>query len=258
VLFALPGLLRTVAWSCALLACGRSGFDPDELTDGAPDDVAEDVSARYAADVLSAGPLAYWRFDDITAPTAHDASGNGHHGTYAAVTLGKPGVLGGNAAAEIVDTNGAGVDMGDVFGFEGNVPFTVELWVSPTEPEAVLVGKFAHDGTGYDGWHLHYYPTATTLRRARLNMDAPPIPLGQYSYVVATYDGVTATVYVNGVAGTPRVASAAVPVVPAPFLVGNQVMGQWARHVGLVDELAVYDRALSAAEIEARYRLVMP
>jgi hypothetical protein len=36
---------------------------------------------------------------------------------------------------------------------------------------------------------------------------------------------------------------------------GNQAMAAWARHVGLIDELAVYDRALTPAEITAHYEL---
>jgi hypothetical protein len=241
--------LRRIWLISLAAACGRSGFD---LDDGGGGD-------RYAARVLADRPLGYWRFDETRTPIARDASGNGHDGTYAAVMLGQPGALAGNAnsAVLLVDTGGAGVDMGDRFGFEGNAPFTVELWVNATRADALLVGKVFRDvdAMAYDGWHVYYGSTATALRRARLTIDGPPLPLGEYAYVVATYDGVTATVYVNAVAGSPRVTTAGVVAVPAPFLVGNQYQGQWARHTGLVDELAVYDRALTAAEITARYEL---
>jgi putative membrane-bound dehydrogenase-like protein len=36
----------------------------------------------YARTQLDAQPLAYWRLDDLSFPTAHDASGNQHHGTF--------------------------------------------------------------------------------------------------------------------------------------------------------------------------------
>lgn len=254
----------SLALGCvALAACGRLGFGSGsdsglQLTDAqGPDSGA---TSRYAAAIVGANPLAYWRFDDVRTPTALDASGHEHHGTYAGVALGRPGAVGdGNPAVELLSVSGAQIDMGDRFGFPGNAAFTIEMWVNPTAPAGLLVGKndFNTATSLYDGWLIYYHETNTMLRRAAENIAAPPITVGEYSHLVATYDGVTAVMYVNGV-GSSDVTSVAMPNAIAPFLVGRQAMGQWAPYIGLIDELAIYDYALTPTEVAAHYRIVRP
>ena len=122
----------------------------------------------------------------------------------------------------------------------------------------MLVGKLDWDPgqVNYNGWHIYFDATSTTLRRARVNVPGPPIAAGSYSHVVVTYDGVTAWVYVNGVAGTPYVTMDVMPKTSVPFIIGNAE--NWARYTGLIDECAVYDRALTPIEIAAHYRLARP
>lgn len=259
------GAIALAVYAMVGAACGRLGFGSGSGTgsDAGQSDAGGldgNSMTSYAAAVLRHKPLAYWRFDDTRTPTALDASGNGHHGTYAAVGLERPGAVGdGNTAVELLDVTGAKIDMGDAFGFEGNATFTVEMWLNPIEPSGLLIGKndFNTTTTLYDGWFIYYYETATMFRRAAENMPAPPIAVGEYSHVAATYDGVTAVVYVNGVASS-YPTSAQTPKATSPFLVGRQAQGQWNAYVGLIDELAIYDYALTSAEIDEHYRIVRP
>lgn len=249
----------------ALPACGRLNFaselgPPSRDAAGVDSGVDSNTGSRYAAAVRRLNPIAYWRFGETRTPTAFDASGHGFDGTYAAVALGRPGAVGdGDTAVELLDTSGAQIDMGDRFGFEGNAAFTIEMWVNPSTPSALLVGKNDFNATTdlYDGWLIYYAETNTELRRATVNIDAPAMAVGEYTHLVATYDGVTAVIYLNAV-GTSYVTSEPMPHATSPFLVGRQAMGEWARYIGLMDELAIYDFALTPAEVTEHYRIARP
>jgi hypothetical protein len=77
---------------------------------------------------------------------------------------------------------------------------------------------------------------------------ANPLPLNEWSHVAVTYDGASMRLSVNGA----EVASLAQtgPIGSAPGVLrigGNSVWGEY--FSGLIDEVRVYNRALSAAEI---------
>lgn len=247
-----------IAATLVLGACGRHDFGSggsDAAGTDAP--MADSVAATYASAVMASGPLAYWRFDEAVTPTAYDSSGNEHHGTYAAVVLGRESAVGDGTAVELSDNPAVGINMGDKFGFEGRQPFSVELWAKPGNL-SMLVGKVDWDTgqSNYNGWHVYYDRNATTLRRARANIPGPPLATDEFSHVVTTYDGVTAWVYVNGVPGDAFVTTAEMPQTTVPFIIGNAE--NWARYTGLIDECAVYDRALTPSEIAAHYRIARP
>lgn len=244
-----------IAFVLLLTACGRVGFDGGGI-DGAPDGAAD---SAYAAAIRAARPIAWYRCDESVLPTARDATGNGNDGTYLAATLGARSAIAtdANPAAELLDVDVAGIDSGQRFAFEGSAPFSIEMWVNPTAPDAILLGKVSYNATDmrYDGWFVYYDSLSTTLRRARQNIEAAPLPLGQYSYVAATFDGFTVSVYVDAVRGTPEITTNVVTPVAAPFVIGDQVDGRWANMTGLVDEVAIYDRPLTSQEIEEHYAL---
>src|SRR5512143_1315346 len=117
----------------ALTACGRSGFEAGSSDAGSSD---------YRSRVLEDSPIGYWRFDEAVTPVAHDASGHGKDGTYQAVTLGETGALSAaDTAVALAGNSDSLVEFGQDFGFEGQAPFTIELWANPALPAATLLGK---------------------------------------------------------------------------------------------------------------------
>jgi hypothetical protein len=208
----------------------------------------------YAEVVLSDGPSAYWRLGEGVTPTAFDATGNGHDGTYKDVVLSEPGAIAGDSdtAVRIKGTYTGGIDIGDVFGFEGHAPFTVELWVKPEDVDGCFVGKGEKpEGGAYAGWFMYYSAVNTTLRRSGLNMEAPPIEQGKWSHVVATHDGVNSAVYINGELGSQKTDSGTLPKLGALMRVGR--MDDWKPFVGVLDEVAIYEKNLAPARIKAHY-----
>jgi len=80
-------------------------------------------------------------------------------------------------------------------------------------------------------------------------LSASALPLNAWSHLAATYDGAVARLFVNGteVASRPQTGSMTVSADPLT-IGGNTYSGQnWS---GLIDEVRIYNRALSSTEIQ--------
>ena len=75
------------------------------------------------------------------------------------------------------------------------------------------------------------------------------LPLNAWSHLAATFDGSTVRLFVNGVQAGSLPFSGSMAASTGPLrLGGNGVWGEW--FAGLIDEVRVYNRALSASEIQ--------
>ena len=75
---------------------------------------------------------------------------------------------------------------------------------------------------------------------------------GRWYHVAGVYDGTNLICYLNGRPGEPVPASVVLST-HEPLYIGSGVSDPDRIYNGLIDELAVYDRALSASEIKALY-----
>ncbi len=91
----------------------------------------------------------------------------------------------------------------------------------------------------------------------RLNVDgdsvtgATALQGGVTYHVAGTYDGATLTVYVNGVADGSFAHTAAIPANALPLRIGADSSGVENLFTGRLDEVELFDRALSPGEIQA-------
>jgi hypothetical protein len=241
-----------------------SGADVSPPTDAAADasDGALDApTSTYAAAVLLDAPLGYWRLGESSGTVAHDASGHGNDGTYTgAVVLGAPGALKKDSdTAALFDGVTGNVDVGNKFDFAGQVPFSFEAWVEPTVIDANyrhVVTKMAFDvnKNPHEGTYVLVHQ-GTTLGFERWSAGAPVLVsatsalggVGTWSHVVTTYDGSTATIFVNGVPATTAASTGGVAANTVHMLWGDLFQGY-------LDELAVYDHALATARVLAHYQ----
>ena len=233
------------------------------FADVAPEAPANDGEAgapSYAATVLSDAPVAYWRLDDSSTATAKDASGNGHDGSYqGGVTLGVQGAIAGDSDTAVqFDGNDAEMlaTVPGSFDFTGNAPYSVEVWAKPASSLAAmgLVGKSVYeaDAGGYLGWYVAS-STDGYLDNWRNNDETgnpAPAP-GVFIHVVATYDGTNLALYVNGQPFVSGPSPAPLAATGAPLMAGG--VADWGMFTGVLDELAIYDKALSQARIAAHY-----
>jgi len=216
------------------------------------------------------GLVGYWNFDGQNTTTTSginagtkDATANNNWGKF----YGGVGVAGGvsgqalkfDGVNDYVDAgNGASLQLSP-----GNL--TIEAWVYPrTAPAAginfVLVGStgmLAPDTKGYEiafngsTNRFRFLLRADSATGVTVTSNNAPT-LNTWQHIVAVNDGGTMKMYVNGVQ------QAATGTAPATFAMGrNLIFGEdlWGDNFdGLIDEVRIYSRALSADEVMTHYQ----
>jgi hypothetical protein len=206
------------------------------------------TAASAHASGPAAGLVAAYSFDEGSGSVVGDASGNGHTGTVAGATW----TAGRYGGALSFDGTSAYVDLGSLGTFY-RTGFTLEAWVQKqtTKNDVAVVGTW----TGSDGgpmlWvdHLatHYQLTLGGGLADYLDSGRTPVP-GEWQHLAATYDGTTADYYVDGtLVATRSVAQGAGNSNVWRIGAYGSVAGGF--FDGLIDDVRIYDRALSATEV---------
>lgn len=248
-------------------------------------------AADYPTTILADHPVAYYRLEESNgSATVADSTGNGNTGYVTYVTqadnitvypqLGLPGI----------DTNSAlfatstGPGQGDIDvpwtsamnpttdGTNG-APFTAELWVQATKQSSGYgvpldsSCNFAQPPPWNNSAGWNFYETAgpgsTWSFSIRPNPgfvgNGPAVTVGQWTHLVLSYDGTNATFYVNGVAfGTyavPQYLANPGTGSAADLLVGQGPNTGQIPFDGYVDEIAIYNYALSATQVTNHYAI---
>ena len=196
--------------------------------------------------------VAAYGFDEGTGTTLTDASGNGNNGTITNATWAPSGKYG--KALQFNGTS-ARVTIPDAASLHLTTGMTLEAWVNPSTVNANWRDVI------YKG-DDNFYLSATSTNASR--PDAGLIAGGTYadafgtsalkantwSFLTETYDGSTLRLYVNGaqVASTAHTGSIATSTNPLQ-IGGDSIYGQF--FAGLIDNVRVYNTALSAAQIQS-------
>lgn len=204
----------------------------------------------YKDAVMGDQPISYWRLGEASGTTSTDSKGT-NTGTYAGgVTLAQAGAIGDGDTAALFNGSTGRSDIPDAANLRFTTAFTFEAWVFPTASgtEAVILCKNA--STDYE-WRLD---TANPPKQQMtgLAVSGSAVPLNAWSHLAVTYDGTNVRYYLNGVLdGT--VASAAFPSSTNAARIGARTSGSlW--FTGSLDEVAVYDHALTVAQISRHYQ----
>ncbi|MFM7537534.1 MAG: LamG-like jellyroll fold domain-containing protein, partial [Acidimicrobiales bacterium] len=225
--------------------------------------VAAEPASPYAATVSSLPGLeGHWRLGETEVETvARDASGWTRNGTYdAAVTRSIPtGIVGETDTAVRFAGTGNGVRMSDQFDFTGTRPFSVALWAripSSTPQWARIVSKEdVAVGPQRRGWYLAVDTAGGAAVFERWNGSerdsaSALVPLDTWVQLVATYDGSRVRLYTNGSIADDEPATVSLPDTAMPFTLGRNAADLTDHFLGGdLDEVAVWSRALSAAEV---------
>lgn len=260
----LAAVLLALLESADLLGCQPQVIDALRV----PGEV--DGSSAEAAGVPGGSPLAYYSFNEGAGTVVHDDSGHGHDGTLLGGTWTDAGRFGG--AIRFAASDDGGADEGIVVDpFPQPVKdWSVSFWLLVNGPDltdisTVLSTEIVFAG----GWEVNIQPSDPTFGTLQFAFWAGSsystascacVALGSWTHIVAVVDGAALTVqlFQDGVA-TPSVAAL------GGFLPGNPYlyMGRWGGTpgrplVGVLDEVVIFDRTVSTAEITQLYGGVVP
>ncbi len=197
------------------------------------------------------GLVAAYSFDEGAGTTVSDASGNGHTGTISGATW-ATGQFG-NALSFNGTSNW--VTVADANDLDLGTGMTVSAWVNPSVLSGwrTVIMKERPNGLSYV---LYGYDNAPRPA-AYVNTGGSDIAaigtgglsLNTWTHLAATYDGAILRLYVNGnQVGSGSVSGTMVASTSPLRIGGNAPWGEY--FAGLIDEVRIYNRALSAAEIQ--------
>jgi glucose/arabinose dehydrogenase len=196
-------------------------------------------------------PVAAYDFNAGTGTTLADVTGKGHTGTLTGPTWSAAGRNGGALSFDGVNDS---VRINDANDLDLTTAMTLEAWVRPS-----VLGSWRTVIFKEQPGHMAYALYAATVssrpsgqvyvggeRDARATAG---LPTNAWSHLATTYDGTTLRLYVNGTQTATLAVSGAAAVSTGPLkLGGNAIWAEW--FAGLMDDVRIYDRALSAAEIQ--------
>ncbi len=226
----------------------------------------------FASEVLTDGPIGYWRLGEAPGTaTAADASGNANTGTYSSmgIELGQPGFHGGDTAALFDGRNGRiVVPNSDVLN-PPNITMEAKVrWDGPNDYQQRILEKSSFAELAQYGLSIlpdGHVQVEIRTSAATTSVNVKSIGLaaqGAETHIVATYDGATIRIFLNG-ALDPSETAAPGSISPKPpdpanptasgVGIGNQIDRDRPFN-GLIDEVALYPTALSAGRILAHYQ----
>ncbi|WP_143447524.1 LamG domain-containing protein [Kineosporia sp. R_H_3] len=225
----------------------------------------------YAGAVRTAGPVAWWRLDETTGRTAADSAGGYDARFVGDVVTGEPGAVAGAGTSVRLDGSGAHVYVVDASdaraaGLAPRDAVSVELWFRAAPGAGD--GRMVLARWRWYGWDLAVDAgrvTASAWERrdgeqpVQKTLAGPVLDDG-WHHVVLSRDAQSTRLFVDGVpvddAATtgPLFALAVPPADDCCGVGGGVALGRDgdvdSGYVdGWLDEVAVYDRALTAAEI---------
>src|SRR5438445_3005298 len=198
------------------------------------------------------GRVATYAFNEGTGTTVTDASGNGHTGTLVNATWTTAGKYGN--ALSFNGTN-ARVDINDAASLHLTTAMTLEAWVNPSAVSSAwrdLVYK------GNDNYYLMAATDYSSLPGGGIiaagtyaeTFGTTILATNTWTHLATTYDGATLQLYGNGVQVSSVAKTGTILTSINPLqLGGDSIYGQYFQ--GVIDEVRVYNVALTAAQIQA-------
>lgn len=203
--------------------------------------------------------MMYFPFDEGTGNTAKDASGNNLEATFNGATWSKDGKFGGCIH---LDGTGKFVEIGAVPELDITDQLTIQAWFFPEESQgdSNLMGRRTSGNQG--GYCLQWSAKFTGTPQIETwidingwkgtrNEQTIKPALKEWHHVSSTYDGDMIRQYIDGKLDVEfKPPAGKITSVDVVFHIGKGQTGL-AGMIGMVDEVAVYSRALSEDEINS-------
>jgi PKD repeat protein len=196
------------------------------------------------------GLVAAFGFEEPSGSGAIDASGMRNNGTISGAARVATTFFG---RALKFDGNNDWVTIADNVSLDLSKGMTMAAWVFPTTTTGVR-DILIKEGSGVDIYNLYARnwrgrPESNVfVGGANRVAEGTALPANVWTHVAGTYDGTTLRLFINGVQTTSSTFSGAIATSSGPLRIGgNSVWGEFFQ--GYIDEVRVYNRALTQAEI---------
>ena len=213
--------------------------------------------------------IAYWSFDSAVGQTFYDGTGHGYNASWTGSGIGQAAGLVGKALScsgtsyEVTVANSR-----DSFALSN---LTIEAWYNTDSAMDAFILDYQYVASGvYNGWglyissdHLANFAMSNSVKNGwYVASSRSVIAKGKWYHLAGTYDGVTIRLFVNGNVdmqipysggiGYPVAANARI----ACQTLQDGTVRLWDK--GRIDELKLYNYALSADTIRAHYLATRP
>jgi hypothetical protein len=221
-----------------------------EFTSGTAPTVTPTPTSTSTSPDITTGLVGHWSFDN----TAQDSSGNANHATL----TGSPTYTTGKVGTGALSLNGTSqyAQAPDANTLDLSNPFTLSAWVNPSvalsDFRSILVKNYTYFLYGSvssycgAGSVLGGFGGGTVCQ-------ASPLPANTWTHLALTYNGSTLALYRNG-NPTPVVTASATGTptnTTGTLQIGASQYGEYFN--GKIDDVRVYNRALSGMDIQALY-----
>ena len=239
---ALSASTGTPAGTYAFTVSGSSG----------PATVSTHVTLTIAAPVQIAAAAASWAFNEGAGTTAADASGNVNTGTLMGHTAWSAGTFG---TALSFSGSGDYVNVNESKSLELSTAMTVSFWIKASDSPGVdqrIVSKNYDWDVKLNG-SAHVLQFSSGSQYALLNYS---LPMGAWQHVTFTVSSGAVAGYINGAPITTSsntfTSGFLLPAYQYGLYIGTDAgKAQFAK--GLIDDVRIYNRVLTAAEVSAMY-----
>ena len=215
------------------------------------------MAAAFQATPPSSGLVLWWTLDDAVTT---DASGSGNTGTVAggpmAQAADKPALNFTNTQSMSFDGTDDQVTRSAVTGLApGNTPHTIAMWlkINAFPASRAWIALLGNPDVGAHHWLIDqtgatqfgtWGPFAGSAQKN------PVLPAdGQWRHVAAVFDGTTFEVYINGAAMGGGPVASAFGLQGVPFTAAQKQFTE-SNFPGLLDDIRIYSRALTLAEVQ--------
>src|SRR4051812_19649231 len=244
----------SVSWNSATVANGTHNITA-RARDGAGNATTSlpiSVSVTNSTQPPVPGLVAAYAFSENNGSAVTDISGNGNNGTINNAVWNSAGKYGWGLSFDGATSR---INIPDATSLHLTTGMTLEAWVKPStlsswnailikEKTAGLVyGLYANSDTNRPSGHVYITQEVDTRGSAQL-------ALNTWTHLAATYDGNLLTLYVNGVQTNSKTLGGNILVSTGGLSIGSDAFaGEYFR--GMIDEVRIYNRALSAAEVQS-------
>ncbi len=226
-----------------------------DVTGNATTSTSTQVTVSNAAAPPPPGLVAAYGFDEGSGTTVLDQSGTGNNGTISNATW----AVGTGKFANALSFNGtnAVVTIPDANSLDLTTGMTLEAWVKPSVTGGgTWRTALLKENTNYYAYALYAntgtnFPSGNAVA-AGVDHDiraTTALAANTWTHLAVTYDGTALTLYVNGTQAATALASGPIAATTGALKIGgNAIWGEWFN--GLIDEVRVYNRALTIAQIQ--------